>query len=209
MLFQKHCCQPKKLGNLRERNQGRENNLLEIQDPAWSSNLMLPHLWFEWEMRGLLVGVRVLWDTLGFSSMVARKKFLSPVRIFPSGFSVVFWTCPASRAGWWEPENGCLQGKSQTGVGIIHSRGWRGPFPGFPGGSGLPRGITSFIRISKFFWQVDGTTHASGWVKKSEAPAASHLPAGMLSIFPSLLRGEMGQRTSHQGRNPPWHLLFL
>lgn len=36
--FKNTAASQKKLGNLRERNQSRENNLLEIQGPAWSSN---------------------------------------------------------------------------------------------------------------------------------------------------------------------------
>lgn len=48
--FKNTAASQKNLGNLRERNQGRENNLLEIQDPPGAPTLPLPRLRFQWEI---------------------------------------------------------------------------------------------------------------------------------------------------------------
>lgn len=150
MLFQKRCCQPRKLGNIRELNQGREKNLLEIQEPAWSSNPdASPSLiWVEKERIARLESwfSGIIW---GFSSMVAEKKFLSPVRLFPAGFSVEWCFGPAQLSG--QADGSLKMGvfKESHSQRLASFTPWNG-FPGFLGSSGLPRGTTSFIVSSKF-----------------------------------------------------------
>lgn len=185
MLFQKRCCQPRKLGNLRECNQSRPNNLLEIQDPAWSSNPdASPSLiWVEKERIARL------------ESLVTKKKFLSPVRFFPAGFSMEWCFGPAQLSGQADGslKMGVFKGSHSHVLASL--RVWDG--------GALAQGFQVALVCLMALHPLFSSRFLGKWVKQlvpaGEQTSQRHLqqlplPAGMLSIFPCPLRGEKGQR---------------